>query len=105
MAVNEWKWELTALFLLFSTNLRIQSVTLKFVEGFGGGAEGWRIIAIIYAVNGLIVNTISVFSVRELSEEELNENNVQGEKESSDRYLCADAVCYVFMDSGSHYHY
>ena len=34
----------------------------------GGGAFGWRTIAIIYAVLGLIVNTISVFSVKELPE-------------------------------------
>ena len=57
----------------FSTSLLIQSVTLEFVDILGGGAEGWRAVAIIYAVIGLLVNTISVFSVKELSEEELNE--------------------------------
>ncbi|MDD6872972.1 MAG: MFS transporter, partial [Clostridiales bacterium] len=31
---------------------------------------GWRLIAIIYAVLGLITNTLSVFSVKELPEEE-----------------------------------
>ena len=34
----------------------------------GGGAAGWRTVALIYAVIGLIVNTISVFSVKELPE-------------------------------------
>lgn len=58
----------------FSTSLLIQSVTLAFVDVFGGGAAGWRTVAIIYAIIGLIVNTISVFSVKELSEEELREN-------------------------------
>lgn len=57
----------------FSTSLLIQSVTLAFVNMCGGGAAGWRTVAIIYAIIGLIVNSISVFSVKELSEEELRE--------------------------------
>lgn len=57
----------------FSTSLLIQSVTVGFVAKMGGGAAGWRAVAVIYAIIGLIVNTISVFSVRELPEEELNE--------------------------------
>ncbi len=44
----------------------IQYITIDAVNWFGGGAEGWRIVAIIYAIVGLIVNTISVFSVKEL---------------------------------------
>ena len=43
----------------FSTSLLIQSVTIKFVEIMGGGAAGWRIVAIIYAIIGLIINTVS----------------------------------------------
>lgn len=57
----------------FSTSLLIQTVTIKFVAVLGGGAAGWRTAAIIYAIIGLIVNTISVMSVKELPEEELNE--------------------------------
>lgn len=56
----------------FSTSLLIQSVTIKFVEIMGGGASGWRMVAIIYAIIGLVVNTLSVLSVKELPEEELN---------------------------------
>ena len=55
----------------FSTSLLIQSVTVIFVDFCGGGAEAWRTVAIIYAVIGLIVNTISGLSVKESSEEEL----------------------------------
>lgn len=58
----------------FSTSLLIQSVTIKFVEIMGGGSSGWRMVAIIYAVIGLVVNTLSVLSVKELPEEELNNN-------------------------------
>lgn len=55
----------------FGTSLLIQTFTVKGVELLGGGAEGWRTIAIIYAFIGLAVNTLSVMSVRELSPEEL----------------------------------
>ena len=48
----------------FGTSLLIQAVTFQFVEAMGGGANGWRTVAIIYAVIGLIVNTISAPSVR-----------------------------------------
>ncbi len=54
-----------------ATNLIVASVTVGLVTKFGGGAAGWRTVAFIYAVIALIVNTISVFSVKELSEEEL----------------------------------
>ncbi len=50
----------------FGTSLLIQTITVSAVEFLGGGASGWRTVAIIYAVIGLIVNTISVFSVKEL---------------------------------------
>lgn len=65
----------------FSTSLLIQSITVGAVALFGGGAAGWRMVAIIYAVVGLIVNTISVLSVKELSEEELAEGNTEDEND------------------------
>ena len=55
-----------------STSLIIQSITVAFVDVCGGGAAAWRLVAIIYAVIGLVVNTISGLSVKELPEEELN---------------------------------
>lgn len=65
----------------FSTSLLIQSVTIGFVALCGGGAEAWRTVAIIYAVIGLCVNTISVFSVKELPEEELAEGEKAQQEE------------------------
>ena len=56
----------------FSTSLIIQSITVAFVDICGGGAAAWRFVAIIYALIGLVVNTISGLSVKELPEEELN---------------------------------
>ncbi|MED9966971.1 MAG: MFS transporter [Blautia sp.] len=64
----------------FSTSLLIQSVTVMFVDYCGGDAAAWRLVAIIYAVIGLIVNTISGFSVKELPEEELDETQAKEEK-------------------------
>lgn len=55
----------------FSTSLLIQSVTVEAVDALGGGAQGWRAVAIIYALLGLAVNTLSVMSVKELPPEEL----------------------------------
>ena len=60
----------------FGTSMLIQTVTVSFVAAFGGGAAAWRTVAIIYAVVGLISNTISVMSVRELSPEELAGNEI-----------------------------
>ena len=65
----------------FSTSLLIQSITVGFVDRCGGDAAAWRLVAIIYAVIGLVVNTISSLSVKELSEEELNEGKTQDNEE------------------------
>lgn len=65
----------------FATSLLIQSVTLKFVSVMGGGASGWRTVAIIYAIIGLIVNTISTLSVKELSNEERAEGENANEED------------------------
>ncbi len=89
----------------FSTSLIIQSVTVQFVRALGNGASAWKTVAIIYAVIGLIVNTISVFSIKELPEEELAQRTDQEEKYSlieaakllvSNKYylmICGTYVC------------
>ena len=92
----------------FSTSLLIQSVTIKFVEIMGGGAAGWRIVAIIYAIIGLIINTVSALSVKELPEEVLNEDasSVVDEKYSlieaakllfSNRFYIMICVTYILQ--------
>lgn len=65
----------------FSTSLLIQSVTVGFVDACGGDAKAWRLVAIIYAVIGLIVNTVSALSVKELPEEKLNDGKTDGNEE------------------------
>ncbi|QHO90130.1 MFS transporter [Actinomyces sp. 432] len=75
----------------FGTSLLIQTFTVKGVELLGGGAEGWRSIAIIYALIGLAVNTLSVLSVRELSPEELADRSDMP-AEDAQRAAAADAA-------------
>ena len=62
----------------FGTKIVIEAVTIFAVTWLGGGVTGWRNIAIIYAILGLITNTFSVFSVKELPEED--DGEVAGEK-------------------------
>ena len=66
----------------FGTNLLIQSITFGAVDAFGGGAEAWRTVALIYCIVGIISNTLSAFSVKELSDEELREDAEEEEEDS-----------------------
>ena len=68
----------------FATKIVIEAVTIFAVGWLGGGVMGWRLIAIIYAVLGLITNTLSVFSVKELPEEE---NEAEEKKENDLTFL------------------
>lgn len=70
----------------FGTSLLIQTITAGAVDLLGGGAGGWKAIAIIYAVIGLVVNTISVLSVKELPEEELESGNPVNEEIQEEKY-------------------
>ncbi|HMQ37655.1 MAG TPA: MFS transporter [Micropruina sp.] len=65
----------------FGTSLLIQVATVGLVQSFGNDAAAWRNVAIIYALFGLAVNTISVFSVRELPASVLYE---RGEESAED---------------------
>lgn len=65
----------------FATSLLIQAVTVGFVDFCGGDAAAWRLVAIIYAVIGLTVNTISCLSVKELPEEVLKEDETEKNEE------------------------
>ena len=64
-------------------NLLVSNFTLVMVEKFGGGNVGWRTTAIIFALIGLVVNTISVLSVKELPEEEINEAYREAKEEGT----------------------
>ncbi|HBI94770.1 MAG TPA: MFS transporter, partial [Ruminococcaceae bacterium] len=76
----------------FATSLLIQSITLGGVTALGGGVQGWRTIAIIYAIIGLIVNTVSVFSVKELPESKLVNTNDKNEIAKDEKYNLIEAA-------------
>ena len=75
----------------FGTSMLIQTITVGMVAHFGGGAAAWRTVAVIYAVVGIISNSISVFSVRELTPEELAEDEVRKEETEEEKYTLIDA--------------
>ena len=83
--VNE-RVQMGSIRFMFSlvTNIVVSSITLLLVEPLGGGTTGWRNIALIYATVSLIVNTLSVFSVKELPVEDMNEATGKSEEVKSD---------------------
>ena len=74
----------------FGTSMLIQTITVGCVAHFGGDAVAWRTVAIIYAMIGVVSNTLSVLSVRELSPEELFEGEKK-EAVSEEKYSLIDA--------------
>ena len=81
----------------FSTSLFIQTITVGAVDALGGGAAGWRNIALIYCILGVITNTIAVFSVKELSEEELNETE-EGDAPKDDKLTLIESAKLLFTN-------
>ncbi len=66
----------------FVTNLIIQSATVGAVEKFRwwcGRIAGY--ISAYYCIIGIITNTLAVFSVKELPDEELKDDRVAGEED------------------------
>ena len=82
----------------FSTSLLIQSITVGAVDALGGGAVGWRNIAFIYCILGIITNTLSVFSVKELSEEELSEEDSNDGAPKDDDLTLVEAAKLLFTN-------
>ena len=93
----------------FGTSLAIQSVTVGAVAMLGNDAAAWRTIALIYCVIGVITNTLAVFSVKELPEEELKEDGSVGQEDDkvtfvqtlkllfSNKYFSMICVIYILQ--------
>ena len=76
----------------FGTSMLIQTITVGWVAFFGGGAKAWRTVAIIYAIVGVLSNSLSVLSVKELSPEELAEEDSKQKTETpEEKYNLIDA--------------
>ena len=74
----------------FTTSTIIQAVTFGLVDYFGNDAAAWKIVALIYVMIGIISNTISVLSLKELPEEE---NNTKKETSApAEKYSLREAV-------------
>lgn len=77
----------------FGTSMLIQTITVGIVAKLGGGAAAWRTVAIIYAIFGVISNTISVLSVKELPPEEQEKKD-----ETEDKYSFGVAFKLLFTN-------
>ena len=82
----------------FGTSMIIQAVTIDVVNALGGGAEGWKWAAILYAVIGLVTNTISGLSVKELSAEELDETDDKAMQDQEEKYTLAEGAKLLFSN-------
>ena len=102
----QYAWFFIAYTLL---NAVFYTANVGAVEMFGGGAVAWRTIAFIYCIIGIITNTLAVFSVKELSDEELKDNSVAGEEDDklsfkqiikllfSNKYFSMICVIYILQ--------
>ena len=76
----------------FTTSTIIQAVTFGLVAHFGNDAAAWRIVALIYVVLGIISNTISVLSLKELPPDELDDTADKNLQAATEKYSLADAA-------------
>ena len=82
----------------FGTSMIIQAVTLDIVQYFGGGAEGWKMVAIIYAIIGLVTNTVSGLSVKELPASELDETEDERLQIQEEKYSIIEGAKLLFSN-------
>ena len=66
------------------TTLVIAYNAMGMVEKFGGGASGWRTVALIFAVIALIINTFSALMVKEVPDE-VQESNADGHMDTQEK--------------------
>ena len=76
----------------FTTSTIIQAVTFRLVEHFGNDAAAWRIVALIYVLIGIISNTISVLSLKELPADELDDSADKSVQDTTEKYTLRDAA-------------
>ena len=82
----------------FTTSTIIQAVTFGLVAYFGNTAAAWRIVALIYVVIGIISNTLSVLSVKELPADELDETDDKNIQAVMEKYSLRDAARLLFKN-------
>ena len=76
----------------FTTSTIIQAVTFGLVAHFGNDAAAWRIVALIYVAIGIISNTVSVLSLKELPADELDQTNDKNIQAATEKYTLREAA-------------
>lgn len=76
----------------FATTMVIQAITIDAVTSLGGNAAAWRRVAIIYALIGLVSNTISALSVREMPRDELYKTDMKDTVIEEKNYSLAEGA-------------
>ena len=76
----------------FTTSTIIQAVTFALVAHFGNDAAAWRIVALIYVAIGIISNTVSVLSLKELPADELDQTNDKNIQAATEKYTLREAA-------------
>lgn len=64
----------------------------------GNDANAWKWMAIIYAIIGIVANTISVFSVKELPDDKTNEEEIIEEKKEINKYSFKQAMKHLIQN-------
>ena len=76
----------------FATTMIIQGITMDAVANLGGGASAWKRVAVIYAILGLVANTLSTFSIKEMQPEELYKTDWEEDQIQIRSYTLAEGV-------------
>lgn len=82
----------------FATTMILQAVTIDAITKMGGKAAAWKFIAVIYAVIGLIANTISALSVEELPAEELYKTDLEVIRMEENPYTLLEGARLLFSN-------
>lgn len=77
--------------------LGVGVATVPLVAAFGGGAAGYRMVAIVYAVIFIVLATIAALSVKELPLEEQQPDEKKPGFFSNFRYVAANKYFWILM--------
>ena len=80
------------------TNIVMGFAVTGGVEAFGGGAAGWRAVAIICALIGLVVNTISCLAVKEVEPDESVRKMIDESKPQDDKLGFWESMKFLFTN-------
>lgn len=80
----------------FVTTMAIQTITIDAVAMMGSNAAAWKCVAIIYGAVGLLANTLSALSFKEMPQEELYMTDFNTVDMPEKNYTLPEAARYLF---------